>query len=89
MSNHKLMDKYNPKEFEENLYNEDSIVNYDLYERVMTDLSITSIYKKNFNISPLIKSHRESLFNIINAIYILNNFDTLVKELIPGIVNIN
>ena len=22
MSNHKLMDKYNPKEFEENLYNE-------------------------------------------------------------------
>ena len=73
----------------EDLYNEDSIVNYDLYERVMTDLSITSIYNKNFNISPLIKSHRESLFNIVNAIYILNNFDTLVKELIPGIITIN
>ena len=74
---------------EEDLYNEDSIVNYDLYNKVMFDPKITSIYNRNFNISPLIKSHRESLFNIVNAIYILNNFDTLVKELIPGIITIN
>jgi hypothetical protein len=74
---------------DENLYNEDSIVNYDLYNKVMFDPKITSIYNRNFNISPLIKSHRENLFNIINAIYILNNFDTLVKELIPGIITIN
>jgi hypothetical protein len=74
---------------EEDLYNEDSIVNYDLYNKVMFDPKITSIYNRNFNISPLIKSHRDNLFNIINAVYILNNFDTLVKELIPGIITIN
>ena len=74
---------------EDMLYDENYNVNSDLYHQVMNNPRIINLQNANINISNLRKIHRDSIFDPFNAIYILHNFDKLIKNLLPGIININ